>query len=83
VNPLTMLFDQLNHPNHIIHVVRRKYRLAEWEASAPWKPRVAAGRLGASGGWRLAAWLALEWLPFAIAPSKCMMWFRRVVRYGT
>ncbi len=24
--------------------------------------RVAAGRLGASGGWRLAAWLALEWL---------------------
>jgi hypothetical protein len=45
--------------------------------------RVAAGRLGASGGWRLAAWLALEWLPFAIAPSKCMMWFRKVVRYGT
>ena len=26
------------------------------------QPRVAAGRLGASGGWRLAAWLALEWL---------------------
>jgi hypothetical protein len=25
--------------------------------------RVAAGRLGAAGGWRLAAWLALEWLP--------------------
>ena len=32
-----------------------------------WRPacqsRVAAGRLGASGGWRLAAWLALEWMP--------------------
>jgi hypothetical protein len=62
LNPLTMLFDQINHPNHIIHVVRRKYRLAEWQASSPWKSRVAAGRLGASGGWRLAAWLALEWL---------------------
>jgi hypothetical protein len=26
--------------------------------------RVAAGRPGASCGWRLAARLALEWLPF-------------------
>jgi len=26
------------------------------------RSRVAAARLGASGGWRLAAWLALEWL---------------------
>jgi hypothetical protein len=25
---------------------------------------LAAGTLGASGGWRLAGWLALEWLPF-------------------
>jgi hypothetical protein len=27
------------------------------------QPRVAAGRLGASGGWRLAAWLASQRLP--------------------
>ncbi len=26
------------------------------------RTRVAAGRLGASGAWRLATWLALEWL---------------------
>ncbi len=26
------------------------------------RSRFAAGRLGATGGWRLAAWLALEWL---------------------
>ena len=36
------------------------------------RSRVAAGRLGASGGWRLAAWLALEWLPTAHFREHCM-----------
>jgi hypothetical protein len=32
-------------------------------------PRVAAGRLGASGGWRLAAWPASQRLPAADSPD--------------
>ncbi len=36
---------------------------ANIENCAVCQSRAAAGRLGTTDGWRLAAWLALEWLP--------------------
>ncbi len=50
------------------------------------QPRVAAGRLEASGGWRLAAWLALEWLRVGcnalIIKDASRRWSGGVFRFG-